>query len=833
MKRKKEGSRRTGDAKFTWLIPQLGESFRPWVALAAEWMSKHKRSVDARQHSLSLLFDRYMTQQKLPVDPSRFFSEAKSFPSFWTVCCSKALHGASYNNHAKEFLDWVLATQFSEQIGPDEWRVRAGFVNPISTRSIAAATFTESVRNPLPYRYITELRNIVAPGRNFSDWIWAQDACRSDWFEVDPTLVNREDPDCVWRERTLSKKQITELWCPARLMVIFTKLLVPLRTYQVRMLDSGEADTWKYHLGAWIPNEGTLTTGSLRKPTRHGIFRRVVDAETNEERTALYVNSNKTADSHRDATNRGYVIPWQHDELLYWLEKMRNWQERYNPLKEPTSWTTLDVGHLGNAKSMEVLASMPPTCFLFRQASAKEGGKDKPIPDTQVDIVWYRLLKELETRCAARKETLTSGRPLQFVYPNSMVTHYPMHSLRVSLLTCMALDGEVPIPILSKLVAGHSRLIMTLYYIKAGTGRISNLLKEAESRLDNTAEASLQKFLEEASYEELLNGAVANNDESLRLALSELPGDRNPTGWSGRSYGICLGGSNSSAVEGRRVIGCHNGGQRLNGEGANSLYTPVPGGAGNCIRCRWLITEPRYLDALRAHFNNISYRLSESAMKSRELEIRLDKLKGLKAEVESQGLPYLGQAEYLQVERLWETGIAETDGLANDLVATLQLIGRCLALLQKPAEDGKQQLISVGSNADVQMALEETSSELLQLVEVCSDAEVYPDESPAKAILRRSQILDSALYREGLPPVFFSFTEDEQLRLGNHLMNRLKTLQVRGEREPIGLKRVVGLLESQQRLSDVLEIDPQELFSFNQHLPSAPSILTLAYNIQK
>lgn len=135
MKRKTEGSRRAGDDNFAWLVPQLGEAFKPWVALAAEWMSKHKRTVDMRQHSLSLLFDRYMTQQKLPVDPSRFFSESKSFPSFWTVCCLKARHGANYNNYAKEFLDWVLATQFSEQIGPDEIRVRAGFVNPISTQS--------------------------------------------------------------------------------------------------------------------------------------------------------------------------------------------------------------------------------------------------------------------------------------------------------------------------------------------------------------------------------------------------------------------------------------------------------------------------------------------------------------------------------------------------------------------------------------------------------------------------------------------------------------------------------------------------------------------------
>ncbi|WP_209077014.1 VPA1269 family protein [Pseudomonas aeruginosa] len=33
--------------------------------------------------------------------------------------------------------------------------------------------------------------------------------------------------------------------------------------------------------------------------------------------------------------DRGYTIPWQHEELLYGLEKLRNWQEKYNPITAP------------------------------------------------------------------------------------------------------------------------------------------------------------------------------------------------------------------------------------------------------------------------------------------------------------------------------------------------------------------------------------------------------------------------------------------------------------------------------------------------------------------
>ena len=44
--------------------------------------------------------------------------------------------------------------------------------------------------------------------------------------------------------------------------------------------------------------------------------------------TGLYISTNKTADQNKDQFERGYEIPWQNETVLYWLEKLRNWQEK-------------------------------------------------------------------------------------------------------------------------------------------------------------------------------------------------------------------------------------------------------------------------------------------------------------------------------------------------------------------------------------------------------------------------------------------------------------------------------------------------------------------------
>ena len=131
-----------------------------------------------------------------------------------------------------------------------------------------------------------------------------------------------------------------------------------------------------------------------------------------------------------------------------------------------------------------------------------------------------------------------------------------------------------------------------------------------------------------------------------------------------------------------------------------------------------------------------------------------------------------------------------------------------MALIERDRENAKgaQQLVAVGGLHDLRMAFEDTQSELLQLAGVCLDAEIYPDESPGKAVVRRSQFLDSALYREGVQPVFLTLSEDEQLRLGNRFMSHLASM-AKPHDHVLGLRQVVDTLEAGRSLEEIGIVD--------------------------
>ena len=828
-------SGRTCDLDFNWVTREFGPNWAAWRGYSAEWIKTQPIGLPRRFQAVRALLDDYLHRQHLPADPGWLLNRANTVPDFFAVC-PQSEGGVQYNNTVHSFLDWVLEQHFSELRDDGKPVILPNYRNPFPWRSRARFQSTsESVYTPLPYSFIRELRSILAPGRHFRDWIWAQTAIGAkegvtgrmgDWFEVDPSVIDRDDPDCVWRERKIRRPvegrvrlypvAVTQMWSPARTVALMLKLSIPLRTYQVRMLDSGEADTMRFTLSGWVRNTGPLASGEDRRPARNGVFRRVQDSETGMELTALYINTNKTADIAKSGDALGYVVPWPMGEVHYWLEKLRNWQEKYNPISRPTPWTELELRHLGGAKSQVQLDARPDTCFLFRDASLLGENRAKPLHADTLDRLWHELLAALERRCAARGQVLSDGRPLQFVPPpeksnKGNTTLFPLHSLRVSILTALAMDGDVSLVVLSKLVAGHSRIVMTLYYQKPGMARIMEALDAGAQRLDACAAEGLVRFLSDQTYEQLSRSIVWNNEDGLKRILPSRPEDRNPAGWMPRHHGLCLAGGNTSAGERTsRIGGCANGGEPVRKEQPLSehasgkiVHGPVPGGAGNCVRCRWFVTEPRYLDALRAHFNNISYHLGDAARLARQHEEAREHLKTRRVEAEQTGQPFSGESEYLREDRLWETAMARTDQLANDLLATYRLITRCVALLDETRQSGmsQQQLVAVGGLQDVHVGFREVSSELLELAGVCLDAEIYPDETPGKAVIRRSQLLDSALYREGLQPVFMSLKEDEQLRIGNRWLQDLSRL-ARAKDPDAGLEQVVGVFETGRKLAE-------------------------------
>lgn len=831
---KKVGITQANDVNLSWVerdYPQLEK----WRVLAVDWLKGETKGLKIRLESLANFFHNVLSQASVSSDPKLFLRRDSIITDFYHTYCPHSDRGVQYNNHVNSFLNFVLLRECSE---PDDYGrpvILSEYYNPVLRRSTSTLPkLDESVHSPLPYGYIDELRQMLSSGRHFQDWAWAQSALgveigavgspAKDWFKVTEDQIDKEDPDCVWRVRRRLHDEVLEMWSPVRWVALLIKLILPLRTFQVRMLDSGEADTWRYESTtersalSWRLNMHQLTQhlkgGSERRPLQQGVFRRSQALNDGDSvSTVLYINTNKTADIGRSGPEKGYLMPWiadgpMYSNPFYWLEKLRNWQSKYNPIQLRTSWTELDDRHIP-AKSDVQLAGYADTCFLFRSPEARVGERHLPVADQVLQYPWFKLLERLQNRLADRGECHANGAPIQLVPPpeksnNRTKTFYPLHSLRVSLVTALALEGKVPFPILQKLV-GHSRLLMTLYYTKAGATHINAVLSDAAQRLEAQKEPSIQNFLLDTDHSQLLEQAICNSPSSLAAAVPLHPASRNPAGWMPMHHGMCLVGGNTSELVGKGSIGgCYNGGPKVV-HSSKSIHSPVPGGSRNCVRCRWFVTGPHHLPALVAHFNTTAYHFDEARNLCLAREADLQDLKRRRAEREAANEPFDELSALRQAERIWETSMKRFSDLAEDLVACWRLIERCKATLDKPVSDGTA-LVAVGTAFDVNFAFEETESELLQLSIVCQNAELYPDLEPGKAIMRRSQLLDAALYRDDLPPMFMHLSERDQVRVGNAFMRHLAG-QMDPENPALGQRRVIELIDAGERLRDYLGVD--------------------------
>lgn len=809
---------RTSDLTLQWLVKNHGKEWEIWRQLAEGWITKQDEGTAAKLDALCLFFDIYLAgSAPFTSDVVSFYTGKNGWHAStdeYRLILLQQTNKSDNNdtalliNHAKLFTDWVITTLFCQKddYGKDVFL----YVNPFEKVKSKFKNI-ETVHNPLPYRYIRDLRNILCPKiqGNFSDWLWATSQSgnqKGDWFDVDKSLIDKNDKDCVWRTKTVTRKgkrtTIYQIWSPVASMVLFLKLHLPLRTYQVRFLDSGEADTLRYENGSWVKNPHTFALNYYSK----GVFRQFKDNATGAESTGLYISTNKTADQNKDEFDRGYEIPWQHEDVLYWLEKLRNWQEKYNPIYKLVDCSTLELKHTSRIKSKASLRAMGQSCFLFRDASAKsKDDRTKPIIEMAISTLWYKLLQQLEKNLLVTKETLSDGTKLRLVHDYGLDHHktqtkteFPLHSLRVSLITSYIVDARLPIPVVSKLLAGHSRIIMTIYYTKLTPVVMSDKMAEAERLLNNKSQDNLRLFLKDAEIRQIQSKTAYQNDQAIEVALV----NRNPLGWENRHHGLCLAGGNTvRSDECKSVAGCWNGGVLLKDSSIPSsrIYDSVPHGLENCVRCRWFITDARYLPSLCAHLNLMSYKAHAVANRAVNLENEIEIMEELKYKAEYESKPFTQHNELQALQRRYEKQLVEADEYTKDWIATFNLIRRLIEIEQNRTEtDTTNKLVAVGSENDIKVGFIETNSELLQLALLCEDAEFYPDLldeiKKTPAIQNRTQNLSRFMMRKGYVPQLLMLDEEQQLIAANAMMRQM-ALQANPSNKLDGYTQVSNYLE--------------------------------------
>ncbi|TKG11709.1 VPA1269 family protein [Vibrio sp. F13] len=674
-----------------------------------------------------------------------------------------------------EFLDWVILKYLiveDEETG--EVAHIKGAKNPLGHVNYNGEYNVQSVNETnklaLPYQYVKDGREWIFPDDsitkklNFSDLAHLHNF-PADWVLVDDeSLLDKKDPDCVFKV----EGGRTYLWLPAYWTYTYSLMQLPARGMQIVYCDSGEADSeiadFKNGQVIWKKNKTKLVGLTVRQ----GMV-----SKSGKDEFGVHYTSNKTK-----FDGSGYTIPFMPIELAYWLIKLRKWQQKYNPIKEPMKWLDCERTNLNETQ----LKQKGVNCFLFRDYREQEPGNFSGRLTSRLAAALFFSSKNDYTTATYRE--LSYAEAIVDLKDNSQISvsyfksPYTPHSMRVSLINAYAYEFGIPLEIIMKLV-GHSNIIMSIYYLKSDkTGaNLREKMESGEREALSKATQTLKSFIEQQRIEEVKSQLVGSSAD----LLNSLDNARPASSYLWKDFGICPVGGAFCSEGGCPVATKAN------------IYHPVPAGylgEQNCFQCRFFITGPAFLVGLAAMFNEISLavntqstryasfgkKLDDIAEKIDVIDHQLYKIKADSSEklaLESDRRELIGERVHLNSEI--ETRAKKLDLYLSDINAIHRHIQNCQTLMRNTKENKENhyQLI-VPHEFTLGVELNEVSS-FHQLSEVCSNAELYHSCSDDLAVTRRSQIFDKMMVENGIHPQLFLLSEEEQLLVGNQLTELMLT----------------------------------------------------------
>lgn len=772
-------------------------------------------------------FFQYLVDNKLYQRPADFFLRANrpAIPSFFESSLPKSDHGASINNAIVDFLDWILLQDEFVDVDDDEIPITLPiFRNPLEPErrgDHSPRRNAESTKRVMPYFMVHDLRRRIIQGPNFADWTFAQtlngketlsgDKESREWFEVTPGRIDSSDPDCVSRVRSRADgSTVMEMWSPVRTAVLLLKLQTTARLGQIRMLDSGEADSKTYADGKFVNNDRRLKTDIGRQERSQGAIR-----EGEGGTAILYFNTNKTQDINKFGEEKGQECPWPHlddyrDDPYWLIAKLSRWQSKFNPIANPVKWADIPSTRRLRGKSERVCASHLDTCFLFRTPE-DVGQESFPITYSSCLKTWHNLMVVYEELLMFEGVTHSDGSRIELTKDGrALITP---HGLRTSLITHLILDAGMPIEMMVRIV-GHMSFLMTIYYVKPGLARLQEALKSATHVLQTSRDHTLIRDLRSMKLETLRDRVVCNAQE-LADIIPDDPSLRNPLGWLEMPDGICLAGGNTGPVAGDyHIPGCHNGGPPLSTNNGMGTYGPTPGGSRNCCRCRWRCSGKKHLIALQAMYNNKNFHRSKASQQAIECEKKRFAIHEAKAKAEANGNMFLQHEDLIQAERRYLASMQRMEHLVADMISIQLTIDKILAL---PDEPGTLALTTAADTKTLKAVVEDVNSETLVLAEICEDIQFWPELDAGTAVFELTRLLDVAFEREGHPLKLSHLSDEEQLVCCNAIMRSLE-LRANPTNPRLGRKIVAQTIDRAESLTEVLGVK-----SLSQIIPATHS----------
>jgi hypothetical protein len=709
----------------------------------------------------------YMILNNAPEVPQLFLLESNKTPSLDEFISTLS---ASHKSNKpveiiREYIDALLLA-YCADVDEDTGQIVyiKGYHNPFLTHDVIEAEkepkLVETVKAILPDHYMRKGREFLCPheAKEFSDLENSIRITAADFFEVDKSLIDKTDKNCVWRKSEVAvgnskrKRVIYQMWSPVRAMALFTLFSLPLRGQQILWNDSGEADAQVPNIDGenivWRKNNHDLS-GQFTTP--QGFIKKY--SEKGKDELGFHATTNKTK-----IGEGGYSVPYMPHELVYWLIKLRQWQAQYNPIKSPAQWT--NIHKLARQYSKKRLAERGfngKQCFLFRDPSARhESLRQLPVSTNVIISGLPILLSEIQD------DELPLVTRVEGVNPSAMsayTSEYTPHSLRASLITALITDYGVAVPIVAKLV-GHASIVMTIYYTVYQQGRIRKALEEAQHRALANKGESIALGIMEKKFKDISSQFVDNVSGEL---IDSLNRNIRKASVLTFDYGLCPTGGGQ----------CHEGGDRLSHKG---LYAPVsPGylGRQNCLRCRFFVTGAPFLGGLKMLADEISLEVNNASSRMDEAQTRLVELEDEFEESCEMTTVFKKKGELNRARSLYQSFATKFDELAIDLIHIYRLADSSVKLLNNREATENKNLPMVVNKENMLEIMPDEVSAFRSLDTICKNTELYASADPSRAIPRRSQILDTLGSVNNCHFGLFKLTPIQQLEVGNQITRLL------------------------------------------------------------
>lgn len=577
----------------------IAQQFENWEQYYNEWISGVMvKSIKDRKASFNKLRG-YLASFEDASEPLAFLSRERSY-SFWQYLSNKKYRDKRATAlQMNDFVNWIIEHYLTETDDSGDATIAYPILSAkeinyvLDWKNTNVARPSESVKHAMPTKWLLLCKEILTE----NNYAWPK-SLPYEYVEIYNSEI----------------KSYEQVWSPISTCVYLIMCELPLRRIQVKSLDSGEGDTERYDASTkeWVANTSTHAKyWSIRnegQPER-GFIRKIITQ--GQQSVGFYINTNKTQDrSTAFSDMSGYVIPWNNADLINIYDYTRAWQEKYNPVEYPQKYKDIPNRVFSTESSELVKNLIPDRFYLFRSRLHAEFGA--PISDAHLHRFWLALMEELERRLQKQ------GDDVQIITKRSkhnapQIAIFTPHGLRVTGLTAFV-EAGVPIEVLSKIVAGHASILMTLYYVKFNPAHISKVLTEAQKKIEDSAQANFSTYMKNALWEDANKYSVFND----QITIKTIYDTQDTALWESNQIGICPNASTR----------CNEGGELIRKDGKKDIYGEVPGGKGNCVRCRFFLTGKPWLLPLWLHTNKL---LADSRKMSLSVEKARNELEGLYA----------------------------------------------------------------------------------------------------------------------------------------------------------------------------------------------------------